>query len=275
MEEGARIRVRAPEVKDMDIDEALEEVWGTVGARKGSNRSNVFFVHFDNGKSKECQKDWIEIHLRNETQEDDSEDDSSSSSSDAASTSEDEDANEASQQPLQNGGGAGEASGSGEAESSTAAQSSTEESAQQPTKRKSKCGNCGQPGHYKKKCPTAPGPSGASTQKAAKKQKAPPKLPAGAGGTIRHHRLPPSARAARARAPGSTVSLLSTLQVAQLAPELPTRRRTRLPPAPMRPPPRDGKRWIKTDQPKRIRSRSKKVRSTVSYTRSTTRIILG
>jgi len=66
--EGARIRVMAPEVKDMDIDEALEEVWGTVGARKGSNRSNVFIVHFDNGTVKECQKDWIYIHLRNETE---------------------------------------------------------------------------------------------------------------------------------------------------------------------------------------------------------------
>ena len=265
----------APEVKDMDIDDTLEVVWGTVGARKGSNRSQVFTVHFDNGTVKECQKDWIYIHLRNETQEDDSEDDSSSSSSDAPSASGDEDENEASDQPLQNEGGAGEASGPAEAESSTAAQRSTEESAQQPTKRQNKCSNCGLPGHYKQKCPTAPGPSTTSTSKAAKKQKAPPKLPEGAAGTIRHHRLPPSARAARVRAPRSTVNLLSTLQVAQLAPELPTRRRTRLPPAPMRPPPRNGKRWIKTDQPKRIRSRSKKVRSTVSYTRSTTRIILG
>jgi len=273
--EGKRIRVLAPEVKEMDIDDSLEEVWGTVGARKGSNRSKVFIVHFDNGTEKECQKDWIEIHLRNETQEHDSEDDSSSSSSDAASESEDEDENEASDQPLQNGGGAGEASGSAEAESSTAAQSSTEESAQPTSKRQNRCGICGLPGHKRQRCPTAPESTGTSTQKAAKKQKAPPKLPAGAGGTIRHHRLPPSARAAPARAPRSTVNLLSTLQVAQLAPELPTRRRTRLPPAPMRPPPRNGKRWIKTDQPKTIRSRSKKVRSTVSYTRSTTRIILG
>ena len=232
----------APEVTDMDIDEALEVVWGTVGARRGSSRSQVFTVHFDNGTVKECQKDWIYIHLRNETQEHDSDDDSTSSSSDAPSASDDEDENEASQQPLQNEGGAGEASGPAEAESSTAAQTSTEESAQQPSKRQSKCGNCGQPGHYKKKCPTAPGPSETSTPKAAKKPKAAPKLPEGAGGTIGHHRLPPSARAARVRAPRSTVNLLSTLQVAQLAPELPTRRRTRLPPAPMRPPPRTGSR---------------------------------
>ena len=66
--EGRRIRVRAPVVKDMEIDDELEEVWGTVGARQGSNRSQVFMVHFDNGKSKECQKDWIYIHLRNETE---------------------------------------------------------------------------------------------------------------------------------------------------------------------------------------------------------------
>ena len=66
--EGRRIRVRAPVVKDMDIDDALEEVWGTVGARKGSNRSKVFYVKFDNGKSKECQYEWIYIHLRNETE---------------------------------------------------------------------------------------------------------------------------------------------------------------------------------------------------------------
>ena len=240
--EGRRIRVRAPVVKDMEIDDELEEVWGTVGARKGSNRSQVFMVNFDNGTVKECQKDWIYIHLRNETQEDDSEDDSSSSSSEAASGNDDEDENEASDQPLQNGGGAGEASGSAEAESSTAAQSSTEESAQQPSKRQNKCSICGQAGHKKQRCPTAPGPSTTSTSKAAKKQKAPPKLPEGAAGTIRHHRLPPSARAARVRAPRSTVNLLSTLQVAQLAPELPTRRRTRLPPAPMRPPPRNGSR---------------------------------
>jgi len=59
--------VLAPEVRDMDIDDALEEVWDTVGARQGSNRRKVFIVHFDNGKSKECQYKWIYIHLRNET----------------------------------------------------------------------------------------------------------------------------------------------------------------------------------------------------------------
>ena len=66
--EGRRIRVRAPVVKDMEIDDELEEVWGTVGARQGSNRRTVFIVHFDNGKSKECQYEWIYIHLRNETE---------------------------------------------------------------------------------------------------------------------------------------------------------------------------------------------------------------
>ena len=65
--DGERPRVLAPEVRDMDIDDALEEVWDTVGARQGSNRK-VFIVHFDNGKSKECQYEWIYIHLRNETE---------------------------------------------------------------------------------------------------------------------------------------------------------------------------------------------------------------
>ena len=167
--EGRRIRVRAPVVKDMDIDDALAEVWGTVGARKGSNRSKVFYVKFDNGKELECDQDWIYIHLRNETQEKDSEDDSSSSSSDAASSSEDEDENEASQQQLQSAGGAGETSGSAEAESSTAAQRSTEESAQPTSTRKNRCSNCGQAGHNKKGCTTLPGPSETSTPKAAKK----------------------------------------------------------------------------------------------------------
>ena len=66
--DGERLRARAPEVRDMDIDDALEEVWDTVGARQGSNRRKVFIVHFDNGKSKECQYEWIYIHLRNETE---------------------------------------------------------------------------------------------------------------------------------------------------------------------------------------------------------------
>ena len=66
--EGRRIRVRAPVVKDMEIDDELEEVWGTVGARQGSKRSKGFIVHFDNRKSKECQYEWIYIHLRNETE---------------------------------------------------------------------------------------------------------------------------------------------------------------------------------------------------------------
>ena len=52
----------------MDSDDALEEAWETVGARQGSNRSKVFIVHFDNRKSKECQYEWIYIHLRNETE---------------------------------------------------------------------------------------------------------------------------------------------------------------------------------------------------------------
>ncbi len=57
--DGERLRVLAPEVRDMDIDDALEEAWGAVGARQGSNRSKVSIVHFDNGKSKECQYEWI------------------------------------------------------------------------------------------------------------------------------------------------------------------------------------------------------------------------
>jgi hypothetical protein len=40
--EGGRLRARAPEVRDTDIDYALEEVWDTVGARQGSKRSKVF-----------------------------------------------------------------------------------------------------------------------------------------------------------------------------------------------------------------------------------------
>jgi ribosomal protein L20A (L18A) len=62
------LRARAPEVRDTDIDDALEEAWGAVGARQGSKRSKVFIVHFDNRKSKECQYEWIYIHLRNETE---------------------------------------------------------------------------------------------------------------------------------------------------------------------------------------------------------------
>ena len=50
--DGERPSVLAPEVRGMDIDDALEEVWDTVGARQGSNRRKVFIVHFDNGKSK-------------------------------------------------------------------------------------------------------------------------------------------------------------------------------------------------------------------------------
>ncbi len=45
----------APEVRDMHIDDALEEVWDTVGARQGSKRSKVLIVHFYDGKSKEYQ----------------------------------------------------------------------------------------------------------------------------------------------------------------------------------------------------------------------------
>ncbi len=68
--DGERLRARAPEVRDTDIDDALEdsEAWGAVGARQGSKRSKVFIVHFDNRKSKECQYEWIYIHLRNETE---------------------------------------------------------------------------------------------------------------------------------------------------------------------------------------------------------------
>jgi hypothetical protein len=66
--EGGRFRARAPEVRDTGIDDALEEAWDTVGARQGSKRSKVFIVHFDNRESKECQYEWIYIHLRNETQ---------------------------------------------------------------------------------------------------------------------------------------------------------------------------------------------------------------
>jgi len=66
--DGERLRARAPEVRDTDIDDALEEAWGAVGARQGSKLSKVFIVHFDNRKSKECQYEWIYIHLRNETE---------------------------------------------------------------------------------------------------------------------------------------------------------------------------------------------------------------
>ena len=67
--DGERFRARAPEVRDTDIDDALEEAWGAVGARQGSKRSKVFTFdnHFDNRKSKECQYEWIYMHLRNET----------------------------------------------------------------------------------------------------------------------------------------------------------------------------------------------------------------
>ncbi len=67
---GERLRARAPEVRDTDIDDALEEAWGAVGARQGSKRSKVFIrvVHFDNRKSNECQYEWTYIHLRNETE---------------------------------------------------------------------------------------------------------------------------------------------------------------------------------------------------------------
>ncbi len=67
--DGERLRARAAEVRDTDIDDALEGAWGAVGARQGSNlnRSKVSIVHFDNRKSKECQYEWIYIHLRNET----------------------------------------------------------------------------------------------------------------------------------------------------------------------------------------------------------------
>jgi ribosomal protein L20A (L18A) len=54
--DGEKPRVLAPEVRDMCIDDALEEVWDTVGARQGSKRSKVFIVHFDNRKSKECHQ---------------------------------------------------------------------------------------------------------------------------------------------------------------------------------------------------------------------------
>ena len=53
--DGERLRARAPEVRDTDIDDALEEAWGAVGAMQGSKRSKVFIVHFDNRKSQECQ----------------------------------------------------------------------------------------------------------------------------------------------------------------------------------------------------------------------------
>ena len=66
--DGERPSVLAPEVRGMDIDDALEEVWDTVGARQRSNRSKVFIVHFYDGKSKEYQYEWIYIHLRNETE---------------------------------------------------------------------------------------------------------------------------------------------------------------------------------------------------------------
>ena len=66
MKDGERLKVLAPEVRDMDIDDALEDSWGAVGARQGSKRSKVFIVHFDNRKSKKCE--WIYIHLRNETE---------------------------------------------------------------------------------------------------------------------------------------------------------------------------------------------------------------
>ena len=61
--DGERLRARAPEVRDTDIDDALEEAWGAVGARQGSKLSKVFIVHFDNRKSKECQYEWIYICL--------------------------------------------------------------------------------------------------------------------------------------------------------------------------------------------------------------------
>jgi hypothetical protein len=51
---GGEARAPGPEARDMGVDDALEDVQGTVGARQRSNRSRVFIVHFDNGKSKEC-----------------------------------------------------------------------------------------------------------------------------------------------------------------------------------------------------------------------------
>ena len=65
--DGERPRVLAPEVRDMCIDDALEKSVGH-SRRQGSKRSKVFIVHFDNRKSKECQYEWIYIHLRNETE---------------------------------------------------------------------------------------------------------------------------------------------------------------------------------------------------------------
>ncbi len=74
-EDSERLRARAPELevqRDMCIDDALEEVWGAVETRQGSNRSRVsimMIVHhndFDNlnGKSNECQYDSEWMYLR-------------------------------------------------------------------------------------------------------------------------------------------------------------------------------------------------------------------
>ncbi len=60
--EGERLRARAPEVRDTDIDDALEEAWGAVHARQGSKRSKVFIVHFDNRKSQAGVSVRVDLH---------------------------------------------------------------------------------------------------------------------------------------------------------------------------------------------------------------------
>jgi hypothetical protein len=153
-------------------------------------------VKFDNGETIELAASWIELKLWSKSiqdEEDDDDDDSAEESSDAASCNDEDEGleNDEEEEEADNTAGA-----AGNAETGTQASSSDKDQPSGTQRRQNTCSNCGVVGHNKNGCKAPPKEGGTSAAPAKKKRKAAPELPQGSAGSIRSHRLPPSAHGA-------------------------------------------------------------------------------